>query len=38
MVQYVPTTAERDGMLSARMEGGLERSHAALDGLLATLE
>ena len=29
------TTQERDGMLSSGMEGGLNQSYAAMDGLLA---
>jgi uncharacterized protein YndB with AHSA1/START domain len=32
------TTGERDGMVSAGMEGGLNESYAALDRLLATLD
>lgn len=31
------TTEERDGMLAAGMEGGMNESYAALDTLLATL-
>ena len=32
------TTEERDGMLQSGMEQGLNRSYAALDRLLATLD
>jgi uncharacterized protein YndB with AHSA1/START domain len=32
------TTEERDGMLSSGMEGGLNASYAALDGLLTGLD
>lgn len=34
-VSLFHTTAERDGMLSAGMEQGMDQSYAALDGLLA---
>ena len=36
-VSLFHTTEERDGMLSAGMEGGLAQSYAALDKLLATM-
>lgn len=31
------TTEERDGMLGAGMQAGLDQSYAALDGLLAVV-
>jgi uncharacterized protein YndB with AHSA1/START domain len=36
-VSLFHTTADRDGMLSSGMEGGLNQSYAALDRVLATL-
>jgi uncharacterized protein YndB with AHSA1/START domain len=38
VVSLFHTTAERDGMLGAGMEGGLNESYAALDRVLADME